>query len=365
MLRVDVRKSLPGFELQAHFDAPTPGVVALFGRSGCGKTTTINLIAGLSGTDAGYVELDGEVLADSPRRINLPPEQRRTGYVFQDARLFPHLSVLGNLRYGARRARTNTHPIDFEHIVNLLGLQTLLQRRPHQLSGGERQRVALGRALLSQPRLLLLDEPLASLDLARRDEVLPYLVALRDELAIPMVYVSHQFAEVLQLATYVVLMDAGRVVAQGDVRQVSLAPALRHVVGGEQVGAVLDGVVTAADRVAALAVVQIGDTRITVNLRGAQTGDRLRLQLLARDLVLATEEPRKLSLHNQLQGTVTAIAAEELDALLVQVDVGGAALLARVSREAGRTLALTPGMPVWVLINALAIRGHVFKLGAQ
>src|SRR5215469_15271935 len=244
MLRLSVSKRWEGFKLRAQLEAATPGVVALFGRSGCGKTTLINIISGLLEPDEGRVELDGVVLTDTRERIRIPVERRRIGYVFQDARLFPHLGVLANLRYGLRRAPRDSRSIGLDEVLALLGLEPLLARRPYQLSGGERQRVALGRALLSQPRLLLLDEPLASLDAARREEVLPYLEALRDQLSVPMVYVSHQFEEVLRLATHLVLLEAGRVLAEGPVHEVSLRPELQAIIGADQVGAVVDGVVT-------------------------------------------------------------------------------------------------------------------------
>jgi molybdate transport system ATP-binding protein len=198
MLEVATCLDRSGFRLDAKFDAPTPGVIALFGRSGCGKTTLVNLIAGLIADGSGRLCLDGECWLDTSQRIRVAAERRRIGYVFQDARLFPHYNVKGNLLYGAPSRPRAGH---FDAVVAVLGLAPLLQRRPNSLSGGERQRVALGRALLTEPRLLLLDEPLASLDQSRRDEVLPFLERLRDHFAVPMIYVSHQFDEVLRLAT--------------------------------------------------------------------------------------------------------------------------------------------------------------------
>jgi molybdate transport system ATP-binding protein len=189
---IQARKRRDGFQLDVAIEVATPGVVALFGRSGCGKTTLVNVVAGLLRADDARIEIDGVVLDDSRHGVHMAAEARRIGYVFQDARLFPHLSALGNLRYAWLRAPRANRRIGLDVVVQLLGLEALLQRRVRQLSGGERQRVALGRALLSQPRLLLLDEPLASLDVARREEVLPYLEKLRDELTVPMIYVSHQ-----------------------------------------------------------------------------------------------------------------------------------------------------------------------------
>lgn len=254
MLKVDVSLVRGEFTLDAHFQTPTPGVTALFGRSGCGKSTLVNVLAGLLPA-RGRITLGDEVWLDSARGIDVPAEHRRIGYVFQDSRLFPHYTVRGNLLYGAPRAA----PLQgFDDVVELLGLGPMLARRPRSLSGGERQRVALGRALLSQPRLLLLDEPLASLDVSRREEVLPYLERLRDAFAIPMVFVSHQFDEVLRLATQLAVLDQGRVVAMGDISQVSLAPALRDIVGVDAVGAVVEGRVEKVQASKGLSSVIIG-----------------------------------------------------------------------------------------------------------
>jgi len=364
MLKVRIAKRRDGFALDAQFEVPTPGVVALFGRSGCGKTTAINIISGLLAADSAYIELDGHVLTDTSAGIATPPEQRRIGYVFQDGRLFPHMSVLRNLEYGLKRTRGSRLAITVDQIVSLLGLNQLLQRQPYQLSGGERQRVSLGRALLSQPDLLLLDEPLAALDAARREEVLPYLERLRDNLSIPMVYVSHQFDEVLRLATHVVLMDAGHVVAQGPLSQVSLVPQLRAIVGPDSVGAVVDGVVTSVDASGAMAVIRVGSGLLNVSVPPVSAGDRVRVQLLARDIILATEEPRGLSVRNQLRGVVTSVVDDEDDARLVTVDVGGANVLSRVTRGAVEALSLQSGSSVWVLVKAVSTRGHAFRLGS-
>ncbi len=246
MLRVAAEKQWGSFRLNVRFELPTPGVVALFGPSGCGKSTTINLIAGLLEADRGEVTLDDTVLLDTRRNIDVAAERRRIGYVFQDSRLFPHLSVAANLRYAQKRA-IGTPYVSMEEVTSMLDLAPLMQRRTHRLSGGERQRVAIGRALLTQPRLLLLDEPLASLDRERREELLPYLESLRDQLAIPMVYVSHDFDEVLRLATHIVLMEAGAVIAQGSIGEMSLDRRLRALIGPEAVGAIIDGEVLGED----------------------------------------------------------------------------------------------------------------------
>jgi molybdate transport system ATP-binding protein len=366
MLRLSVVKRWAGFKLRAQLDTPTPGVIALFGRSGCGKTTLVNIISGLLDPDEGRVELDGVVLTDTRQRIRVPVERRRIGYVFQDARLFPHLGVLANLRYGERRASKATRAIGLDEVLALLGLEPLLGRRTYQLSGGERQRVALGRALLSQPRLLLLDEPLAGLDAARREEVLPYLETLRDKLSIPMVFVSHQLDEILRLATHVALMEAGEILAAGTLSDISVRPELRAIVGPEGVGAVIDGTVMQVDAMRGMADVQLGRGILHISAPEARVGTRLRIQLLARDIILATELPRGLSVRNALEGVIKDLADDVGQSILVTIDIGaGTAVLSRVTRNAMEALGLRVGMTVWVLIKAVSARGHTYRAGAR
>ena len=363
MLQVEVLKKRDGFTLRTQFSVPTPGIVALFGRSGCGKSTLVNVISGLLEADEAEIRLDDVVLTDTLRRHRRCPCRAAahrvcvSGWAVVSAydgagepTLWPEADADGN------------QVIAFDEVVRLLGLERLLDRRPHQLSGGERQRVSLGRALLSQPRLLLLDEPLASLDVARREEVLPYLEALRDRLRLPMVYVSHQFEEVLQLATHVVLMDSGQVVAQGNLSEISLRPELRQIVGPDAVGSVLDGVVTRADASNGLAELKVGAGTLHVSLQGATTGDRIRIQLLARDVILATQKPHGLSVRNEFEGVVTELTPDDYDAVLVKVDIGrGAVVLSRITREAASSLGLQPGAKVWALVKAVSTRGHMFR----
>jgi molybdate transport system ATP-binding protein len=269
--------------------------------------------------------------------------------------------VQGNLQYGARRVpRGLPAPIRFEDVVELLGLGPLTSRRPHELSGGEKQRVALGRALLSQPRLLLLDEPLASLDQARREEVLPYFEKLRDTLAIPIVYVSHQFDEILRLATRVVLLDSGRVLTHGDLAAVSRHPALREIVGPDAVGAVMSGVVEGTDD-AGLTLVRIGDALLVVD-EPAPVGQRIQIQVLARDVILAAARPVGLSVRNAVAARVVSVTPDVGRAVLVELDIGRAAtLLARITARASQELELFPRKEVWALIKAVSLRGHLFS----
>ena len=364
MLSVALAKQRGSFRLDVRFDSPIPGIVALFGPSGCGKTTAVNLIAGLLRPDRGRVVLGDTVLFDGESRIDVPAERRGIGYVFQDSRLFPHLSVAGNLKFAERRAPRGG-AIGFDRVAGMLDLLPLMARRVHQLSGGEKQRVAIGRALLSQPRLLLLDEPLASLDRERREEVLPYLEILRDRLALPMVYVSHRFDEVLRLATHIVLMQSGTVVAQGGIGAMSLDRRLRSTIGPDAVGAVVDGTVIGRDPVGGLLRVRVGAGELKVNDAGAGPGGRLRVQLLARDVIVATQLPRQLSVRNHLEGVVAAIEDDGASDL-VSIDVGGGEarargatgpiVLARITKAATRELEIAPGMPVWALVKSMSLR---------
>jgi molybdate transport system ATP-binding protein len=358
MLDVHLRLQRGEFNLDAQFSTTTPGITALFGRSGAGKTTLILLLAGLLDARSGLIALDGEKLFDSELRLNVPAHRRRVGCVFQDVRLFPHLDVAGNLRYGLHRARAHPQRISMERILTLLDLGSLLRRRSWELSGGERQRVALGRALLAQPRLLLLDEPLAAIDAAKRNEVLPYFERLRDELALPIVLVTHQFEDVVRLATHVVLMEFGRVLAHGSLPAVSLRPELTLLLGSEGLGAVIEGRVASIDAQSGLATVNAGHSRLLVPADGLHAGSDLRLQLLARDLILATAPPVGLSVRNQLQGVITDIKPEAPHNVMVSLDAGGLALLARVTTAAALDLQLKVGQHLWVLIKAVSLRGR-------
>ena len=356
MLAVSAVKQRGTFTLNVNFELQTPGVVALFGRSGCGKSTLINIIAGLLRPDAGRVALDGVVWHDTLAGIALPTESRHIGYVFQDARLFPHMNVSANLRYAQKRAARTSY-VGFDDVVSLLDLTPLLARRPHQLSVGEKQRVAIGRALLSQPRLLLLDEPLAALDRARREELLPYLETLRDTLQVPMVYVTHDFDEVLRLATYLVLMETGTVIARGGLGEMSLDPHLRSLIGRDEVGAIVDGVVLGVDAAAGLTRVRVGDGELKVQARGLAPGTLLRVQLLARDIIVSTQAPRHLSVRNSLAGTVTRIE-DDADSDLVTIDVGATNIVARITKAATRELSLGTGMRAWALVKTVSLRGR-------
>ena len=361
VLDVDIKVRRGAFALSVRFSAPTPGVTALFGASGAGKTSLALALAGLLTPDAGRLALDGECWFDPARGIDVPAERRRIGYVFQDARLFPHLDVAGNLGYGAARARPLTRYADRDEVIALLGLGALLGRRVHGLSGGERQRVALGRALLAQPALLLLDEPLAAMDVARREEVLPYLETLRDRYAIPMLYVSHQYDEVLRLANYIVLMADGAVAASGTPSELGSHPRLQALIGAEAVGAVIDATVTSVGPAAGLAEVTIGAARMKLSIPGAAAGAKVRLNVLARDVILAIRPPEGLSVRNAFAGHLLELKAEAADSVLATVAIDGTRILARISPAAVEELHLAPGMAVWALVKAASLRPRAYQ----
>lgn len=354
-LDLSLRHDLPGFRLDLSFAAP-PGVTALFGRSGAGKTSVVNAIAGLMRPDAGRITVDGAVLLDTDHGLWLPPHRRRVGYVFQDARLFPHLSVTDNLNYGRRFAgcakRGDT--AGFDHVVALLGLGDLLGRRPGALSGGERQRVAIGRALLSDPRILLLDEPLAALDEARKAEILPHLERLRDETRIPIVLVSHSASEVARLATTVVAMEGGRLLRAGPAAEVLSDPAAVRAIGVRAAGSVLTGRV-AAHHADGLTEVAVSAGPLFLPRFPAQVGAQVRVRIEAQDVILARGRPEGLSALNILSGTVTDMRRGEGPGVVVQMQVGQDRLLARVTRRSADALGLAPGADCYAVAKSVSV----------
>jgi molybdate transport system ATP-binding protein len=359
MLQVDLCVERGAQNLAATFAAPIPGVTALFGASGAGKSTLVHAIAGLLRPTRGRIALGSRVFLDTSRGINVPAERRRLGAVFQEPRLFPHLSVLANLRYGLQRAPSAGRFVTLDEAVALLGLDALLGRRTRALSGGEKSRVALGRALLAQPELLLLDEPLAGLDAPRREEVLPYLERLRDR-SLPIVYVSHQYEEVLRLATHLVLLERGRVLATGSPAELSLGAELRGLVGAEAVGSVLDAPVRSFEPHEGIATVLVAGHALAVPAALPHGTTRLRVHIPARDVFLALKPTAGLSVRNQLPGFVLELAAEPPGSVLVTVGVGTTRLLARVTRAAASELQLRPGLAVQALIKAESLRGHSY-----
>lgn len=342
------------FQLEATFETPESCVTVLFGPSGSGKTTLLRCLAGLEKPD-GYLHVDGECWQDDARQTFLPPHRRRIGMVFQDARLFDHLDVMGNLRYAAVRSdRGGEHRDEFESVVSLLDLQPLLPRAPASLSGGERQRVAIGRALLSRPRLLLLDEPLSGLDAARKKEILPYLERLNRRLRISTLYVTHDLDESLALADRMLLMEQGRVIAQGDPVELLSRPDL-PLARRDDAGTVLTCTVLEQDDRYRLTLLEIGGERLHIPRIEAAVTQTVRLRVQARDVSLCLTRPHNSSILNILPATITSISPPSQGRQLVQLRVSNAVLLAHLSELSCHRLALTPGLRLYAQIKTVAL----------
>jgi molybdate transport system ATP-binding protein len=360
ILDLALRHRLGAFALDVAFSVERPGITALFGPSGAGKTTIANAIAGLFRPQEGRIAIDGDVLFDSGTGTNLAARKRRIGYVFQDARLFPHLDVRDNLLFGARRRRARGTGHNLDAIVGLLGIDALLDRRPRNLSGGERQRVALGRALLADPRLLLLDEPLSNLDQARRAEIVPYLERLRDEAGIPMLYVSHALDEVARLADNMVVLDAGHVLAAGSVFDLMARLDLFPLTGPFEAGAVIEARIEAHDPADRMSVLSFDGGRLFVPAIDGPAGAAVRVRIPARDIMLALDEPGAISANNLLRGIVTEIRPQGGTQIDVQIACGGTRLIARITRRSLARLDLGPGSAVYAVIKSVTIdRGRL------
>jgi molybdate transport system ATP-binding protein len=358
-IRVSFRGRLGQFSLDAAFSVPATGVIGLFGPSGCGKTTVLRCIAGLQRLPDGYCAIVDDVWQDGT--AFRPPHRRPIGYVFQEASLFPHLSVQRNLLYGARpQARNDAAPppIGFDEVVGLLGLSRLLDRAPGKLSGGERQRVAIGRALLSQPKLLLMDEPLSALDRQTKDEILPFLERLHDSLSLPAIYVSHDMSEVERLADHLILMKAGRVLAAGALNELQSDPRL-PLAGARDASVSLDAVVESYDAGYGLATLRVGDARFAVPTAARSVGERRRLRVAAGDVSLARETPHASTILNVVPASIlsaTPVGEHEIVAVLGLPPYGaGPRLLARVTRRSWDRLALAEGMTVHAQVKSVAL----------
>ena len=354
MIDVDVSLRRGAFRLHASFHSDVP-IVCLFGRSGSGKTTIVDAIAGLVRPESGRIVIDGRTLYDAARGIDLTPEARRVGYVFQDALLFPHLSVRANLAFGEGLTARAERFIDGERVVALLGLASLLERRPGTLSGGEKQRVAIGRALLASPRVLLMDEPLAALDAPRKAEILNYIELLRDEFRLPIVYVSHAIEEVTRLADRLVLVADGGTIAEGSVTEVLGRADLRPHTGRFEAGAVIDARVARHDEAYGLTVLAFDGGELVVPNVDALPGAPVRARVRARDVALALERPGGTTFQNVIEATIEGFT-EEFGAIVdVRLAAGHARLVSRITRQSRERLRLAPGMRVYALVKAVAI----------
>jgi len=361
MLSVELSHQFDGFDLNVAFEAPK-GVTVLFGRSGSGKTSVIKAVAGLLKPETGKIATSEAVLFDSDTRVFVPPYRRRMGYVFQEARLFPHLTVRQNLTYGRRFAPPEdaaaAPEVAFDQIVTLLGLSSLLSRRPRDLSGGETQRVAIGRALLSRPALLLADEPLASLDAVRKEEIFPYFELLRDELEIPILYVSHSAAEVARLATTIVVLQNGRVVRSGPAAEVLGDPDVIPL-GPRDAGAVL-AVRVAQHHEDGLTELEAGGHPLFLPIIAQPLGASVRIRIAAQDVILSRQRPEGLSALNILSGRIAQLREGSGPGVMVALDTSAGRVLARITRRSAAALGLAPGIEVYAIVKSVSVaRGDI------
>ncbi|WGW04768.1 molybdenum ABC transporter ATP-binding protein [Tropicibacter oceani] len=350
-LSVCLKHQFPGLALDVDFQAPA-GLTVLFGRSGSGKTTIVNAVAGLLRPDAGRIVVADHVLLDTQRGLCLPPSRRRLGYIFQEGRLFPHMTVRQNLSYGRWFSpdRGAVHP---DHVIELLGIGALLDRRPGALSGGEKQRVAIGRALLANPALILADEPLAALDEARKAEILPYFERLRDEAVVPILYVSHAPAEVARLATSVVALQDGRVARQGLAADVLGDPSILPA-GVRGAGAILEARVV-AHHDDGLSELDAGGQRLHLPRVARAVGETLRVRIPAQEVILARSRPEGLSALNIIPGRIEAIREGGGPGAIVSLSTPAGTVLARITRRSAQALGLAEGVECFAVLKTVAI----------
>lgn len=361
MIAIDVQKQLGDFTVSAKFESQARGILALFGQSGSGKTSIINMLAGLLKPDSGRIEIDGQVLFDSDTGTNLKIEERRIGYVFQESRLFPHMSVQSNLFYGRKRVPSGSRALDFDQVIDVLGIGHLLEQKPQTLSGGEQQRVALGRALLANPNILLMDEPLASLDVARKSEILPFIEMVRDSFDVPIIYVSHAIDEIIRLADTLVLVDNGEIAAVGPVEQLTSRLDLRRLTGRYDAGSVIPAVVEGHDEEYGLTNLSFTGGILRVPRVKAMKNASVRVRIRARDVSLALHKPEGISQINILRGKISEIGSARNDHdgsmshdIDICVDIG-VPLWVRITRWSLDQMELSEGKEVYALIKSTSI----------
>ena len=357
MIQMRLKLDYPGFALDVDLQLPGRGVTALYGHSGSGKTTCLRCIAGLERADQGFIQVNDEIWLDSEYKVFVAPHKRALGYVFQEASLFPHLSVLANLEFGLKRIAKSQRRVDMAHATELLGISHLLDRHPQHLSGGERQRVGIARALLTSPKLLLMDEPLAALDAQRKNEILPYLQRLHDELDIPVLYVSHSQDEVARLADHIVLLSNGKALASGPIGQ-TLARLDLPLAMGDDAGVVIEGRVSAYDADYQLLSLRLPDTHLDIRVPHTpmDTGQALRCKVQARDVSLSLGSAGQSSILNRLPVTVISeMNADNAAHVLIRLDAAGSPLLARITRYSRDQLNIHPGQQLWAQIKAVAV----------
>lgn len=356
MLELDFQRTQGKFDLdiKCHLNAP---VVGLFGASGAGKSTLLGMIAGLVKPQTGKLVLDGDYLFDSKRQIDVPMHKRRIGVVFQDSRLFPHLNIRDNLNYGFLSLKDKR--FGFKQIVDLLEIGHLLAQKPHQISGGEKQRVALGRALLTSPRLLLLDEPLASLDMRLKHQILPFLRRIKDEIHIPMVYVSHAIDEILYLTSEIIMIEQGKLLAQGSFHEIIHQDNLQNIAQSLGLENVISAVIASHDDVYGSTNLALGEQYIVMPRISAEITTPITISIPASSIALSLSALTGVTIQNQLKGQIVEINQVGYR-LLVKINIGGSKVVAEVTSKALESLDVEVGSRVYCLIKAQAIRAHGF-----
>jgi len=342
------------FLLDLDFQAPNKGVTAIFGHSGSGKTTLLRCIAGLERAPQGFFRLNEQCWQDENRRYFLPPHQRPLGYVFQEASLFPHLSVKRNLEYGFHRIPINLRKVTFSDAVELLGISALLMRSPKHLSGGERQRVAIARALLTSPQLLLMDEPLAALDADSKSEILPYLERLHTELSMPVLYITHDLSEVMRLADTLLVLAQGKLIGQGALLEVLTRMDL-PLTRMDEAGVIIEAIVTEHDEIFHLTYLKFCGGQLSMQREDLSLGEKVRVRLKARDVSLALENETQSSILNIFKAQVLEISETQVGQWMLKLDIQGALLLARITKKSGVLLKLKVGMTVYARIKSVAL----------
>ena len=354
MLSVNITKAFGSFRLETQFEVEEGSITAIFGKSGAGKTSTINAIAGLTRPDVGVIQIGNTTLFDQNLKINLPIYKRQIGYVFQDDRLFPHMTVRNNLIYGTPKNRDVANSLNLTDITGLLELAPLLERRPRSLSGGEKQRVAIGRALLSNPKLLLMDEPLASIDVQHRFEILPFIQRVREKTGITIIYVTHALEEVIFIADQIILLSEGQVTAQGTVEEIMSRLDLHPMTSRFDAGAVISATYSGYDREFDLGELSFDGGILRIAGLNAEIGILLRAHIRARDVSLMLDKPKDTSVLNVFKGELIEIRHEEGPQLDLLINIG-TPLIARITRKSLNDLNLDIGSKVYAMIKAVAI----------
>ena len=354
MLSVNITKAFGSFRLETQFEVEEGSITAIFGKSGAGKTSTINAIAGLTRPDVGVIQIGNTTLFDQNLKINLPIYKRQIGYVFQDDRLFPHMTVRNNLIYGTPKTRDVANSLNLTDITGLLELAPLLERRPRTLSGGEKQRVAIGRALLSNPKLLLMDEPLASIDVQHRFEILPFIQRVREKTGITIIYVTHALEEVIFIADQIILLSEGQVTAQGTVEEIMSRLDLHPMTSRFDAGAVISATYSGYDREFDLGELSFDGGTLRIAGLNAEIGIHLRAHIRARDVSLMLDKPKDTSVLNVFKGELIEIRHEEGPQLDLLINIG-TPLIARITRKSLNDLNLNIGSKVYAMIKSVAI----------